>query len=75
MIRSLEDVVERLKKLPESRQAYVAEVLEQIIETSGDVFVIPEDHLEGVLQGLAEAESGELVGDDEMAALWTKCGL
>jgi predicted transcriptional regulator len=75
MIRALEDAIAKLSKLPEDRQAYVAEVLEQIAGTGGDLFVIPDDHLAGVLEGLAEAERGEFVSDDDMAAFWKKCGL
>jgi predicted transcriptional regulator len=70
MIRALEDAIAKLSKLPEDRQAYVAEVLEQIAGTGGDLFVIPDEHLAGVLEGLAEAERGEFVSDDDMAAFW-----
>ena len=41
----------------------------------GDVFVVPEEHLAAVLEGLEQAERGEYASDDEMAALWKKCGL
>jgi predicted transcriptional regulator len=76
MIKALEDAIEKVSKLPEDRQAYVAEVLEQITETvSDDVFVIPDDHLAGVLEGLAQADRGEFASDEEMAALWKKYGL
>jgi uncharacterized protein YehS (DUF1456 family) len=65
-----------VSKLPEDQQAYVAEVLEQIAETNnGDVFVIPDDHLARVLEGLAQTERGELASDEEMPALWKKYGL
>ena len=75
MIKALEDAIAKLDKLPEGRQAYVAEVLEQIAETPDGVFVIPDDHLAGVLEGLAEAERGVFASDEDMVALWKKCGL
>jgi predicted transcriptional regulator len=76
MIKALEDAIEKVSKLPEDRQAYVAEVLEQITETVSDnVFVVPDDHLAGVLEGLAQADRGEFVSDEDMAALWKKYGL
>jgi predicted transcriptional regulator len=75
MTRVLDDVIEKVRKLPEDRQAYVAEVLEQIIAAGGDLFTVPEDHRAAVLEGLEQAERGEIVNDDEMAALWKKCGL
>ncbi|HEY5131689.1 MAG TPA: hypothetical protein VIJ35_31085 [Bradyrhizobium sp.] len=75
MTRVLDDAIEKVRKLPEDRQAYVAEVLEQIIAAGGDLFTVPEDHRAAVLEGLEQAERGEIVNDDEMAALWKKCGL
>jgi predicted transcriptional regulator len=42
---------------------------------SSDVFVVLEEHRTAVLEGLEQAERGEFVSDDEMVALWKKCGL
>jgi len=75
MTRVLEDAIEKVRKLPEDRQAYVAEVLEQIAAVGSDLFTVPEDHRAAVLEGLEQAERGEFVSDDEMAALWRNCGL
>ena len=41
----------------------------------GDVFTVPEGHRAAVLEGLEQAERGEFVSNNEMAALWKKCGL
>jgi predicted transcriptional regulator len=75
MTKVLEDASEKVRKLPEDRQAYAAEVLEQIVAAGSDVFVVPEGHRAAVLEGLGQAERGEFMTDDEMAALWNKCGL
>jgi hypothetical protein len=75
MTKVLEDAIEKVRRLPEDQQAYVAEVLEQIAAAGSDLFVVPESHRAPVLEGLAEAERGEYVSDEEMAALWKKCGL
>ena len=75
MTKVLEDAIEKVRKLPEDRQAYVAEVLEQIAAAGSDLFTVPEDHCAAVLQGFEEAERGDFVSDDEMSALWKKCGL
>ena len=75
MTKTLEDAIEKVRKLPEERQAYVAEVLEQIAAAGSDMFTIPQGHRAAVLEGLGEAERGEFVSDAEMAALWKKCGL
>jgi truncated hemoglobin YjbI len=75
MMKVLEDAIEKVKRLPEERQAYVAEVLEQIAAAGTDPFTVPEEHRAAVLEGLAQAERGEFMDDDDMAALWRKCGL
>ncbi|WP_156948767.1 hypothetical protein [Bradyrhizobium sp. WSM1417] len=71
----MDDVIEKVRRLPEDRQAYVAEVLEQIVANDSDLFVVPDDHRAAVLEGLGQAERGEFATDEEMAALWKKCGL
>jgi predicted transcriptional regulator len=75
MTKILEDAIEKVRKLPEARQAYVAEVLEQIAAAGSDLFTVPEEHRGAVLEGLEQAERGDFMNDDEMAALWKKCGL
>ena len=75
MTKILEDAIEKVRRLPEDRHAHVAEVLEQIAAFGSGPFVVPESHRAAVLQGLAEAERGQYVSDEDMAALWKKCGL
>ena len=41
----------------------------------GEPFKVPEEHRAAVLEGIGQAERGEFATDEEMAALWTKCGL
>jgi hypothetical protein len=41
----------------------------------GGIFIVPEEHREGVLEGVKQADRGEFATDEEMAALWKKCGL
>jgi predicted transcriptional regulator len=38
-------------------------------------FIVPEEHRAAVIEGLLQAERGEFASDEEMAALWKKCGL
>ena len=68
-------MIEKVRRLPEDRQAYVAEVLGHIVASDGDLFAVPEEHRAAVLEGLDQAERGEFATDQEMAALWKKCGL
>ena len=75
MIKVLEDAIDKVRMLPADRQAYVAEVLEQIAAAGSDLFVVPEGHRAAVREGIEQSERGEFVSDDDMAALWKKCGL
>ena len=75
MTKVLEDAIAKVRKLPEDRQAYVAEVLEQIAAAGSDLFIVPDEHRAAVLEGLGQADRGEFATEEEMAALWKKCGL
>jgi hypothetical protein len=75
MTKVLEDAVEKVRKLPEDRQAYVAEVLEQIAAAGSDPFIVPEPHRAAVLEGFEQVKRGQIASDVEMADLWKKCGL
>jgi predicted transcriptional regulator len=76
MIKVLEDAIEKVKKLPQERQAFAAELLEQFVaDADAGVFEVPDHHMAGVHEGLEQARRGEFVGDDEMACLWKKLGL
>ena len=75
MIKVLETAIEKMKSLPSERQAYAAHVLEQIAATTTTPFTVPDEHCRAVLEGLKEADNGELASDQEMAALWRKCAV
>jgi len=75
MTKVLEDAIEKVRKLPEDRQAYVAEVLEQIAAAGSDPFIVPEAHRAAVLEGHEQAKRGQFTSDEEMVDLWKKCGL
>ena len=75
MMKIFEEAIEKIRKLSEDRQAYMAEVLKQIAAAGSDVFVVPDKHRAAVLKGLGQAERGEFVSDEDMAALSKKCGL
>jgi predicted transcriptional regulator len=75
MIKILEQAIEKIRQLPEDRQAVAAEVLEQIAEIGSGTFIVPDDHRAAIAEGLEQADRGEFVSDEEMAALWKKCGL
>jgi len=66
MTKVLEDAIEKVRKLPADRQAYAAELLEQIVAAGSDPFVVPEAHRAAVLEGLGQAERGAHVSEDEI---------
>ena len=66
MTKVLEDAIEKVRKLPADRQAYAAELLEQIVAAGSDPFVVPEAHRAAVLEGLGQAERGEYVSEDQI---------
>ena len=73
MIKVLEDAIAKVKKLPEDRQAYAAEVLEQLVaDADAGVFDIPDEHMAGVLEGLEQARRGEFASDSEVDAVLRK---
>lgn len=63
MIKVLESAIEKVKQLPEDRQAYAAHVLEQL---AGDEkpFIVPAEHRAAILEGCDQAERGDLVNDE-----------
>ena len=70
MIKVLEDAIRKIKDLPDDRQAYAAEVLEQIAAASGNgKFVVPEEHRAAVLEGLEQARRGDFASDEEVDAV------
>jgi len=61
MTKILEDAIEKVRKLPEDRQAYAAELLEQIAAAGSDPFVVPETHRAAVMRKLNLSSSAGLV--------------
>ena len=66
MMKALEIAIEKLKALPEERQAYAAEVIEQIAASDDGIFHIPEEHMAAVREGLAQAQRGEFADEEEV---------
>jgi hypothetical protein len=75
MIDILEAAIEKVRTLPPERQAYAAEVLELIAAAGTGPHHVSVDHRAAVLEGVEKAKRREFATDEEMAALWKKCGL
>ena len=63
MIKVLEIAIEKLKTLPNERQAYAAEILEQLVAAGSGEFPIPDEHRAAVSEGHAQAQRGEFVDE------------
>lgn len=72
MIKTLEQAVEKVKKLSKERQEYAAEVLEQIAEAGEEVYVLSEEERRLVREGLDELDRGEAARDTEVRAVFDK---
>lgn len=64
MMKVLEQAIEKVKDLPEERQAYAAEVLEHIAAGTGELFRVPDGHRAAILDGLAQVKRGEFASDE-----------
>ena len=68
MIKVLQTAIEKIKTLPAERQAYAADILEQLAASGAGVYHVPDQHLPAIREGLAEAERSEFVSDVDMQA-------
>ena len=71
MIKVLEQAIEKVKALSPERQAYAAEVLEQIAEGDG-VYRLSDEERRQVAEGLADLDDGRIVPDKEMDVFWAR---
>ena len=74
MTKLLEEAIEKVRELPEERQAYAAAVLERIA-ADGGTYHLSDDERDEVRVGLAEIERGEIATDAEAAAFWKRFGV
>jgi predicted transcriptional regulator len=68
----IKDVLERVRTWPEEQQAYAAEVLLAIEAQQGELLRVSDEEWAAIQEGSAEAERGEFVSDEEMAAFWKR---
>ena len=71
MIRVLETAIDKIKTLPEDRQRYVAEILEQIAVGDG-VYALSDDERRLIREGLAELDRGERATETQVRAVFDK---
>lgn len=75
MTKLLEKAIAEVRKLPEADQDMAAEMLLSLARRDEPRYRLTPEQVEEVKLAMAEAERGEFATDEEMAALWKKCGL
>jgi predicted transcriptional regulator len=71
MIKALEDAIEKIRHLPPERQADAADLLEQIVK-AGPIYILSAEEEALIDDGLADADAGRIVSDEEMEAFWSR---
>ena len=71
MISVLEKAIDKIKALPDDRQRYAAEILEQIA-SGGGVHALSDEERRLVLEGLAELDRGEVATTAQVRAVFDK---
>jgi predicted transcriptional regulator len=74
MTKLLEEAVETVKKLPDAAQDRAAELLLAFAAASGEPEQIDEETWAAIQEGLAQAERGEFVSDEDMAEFFRRHG-
>jgi predicted transcriptional regulator len=75
MTKLLEQVIEKLKKLPEAEQDETAELLLNLIARRHEPIELDADTRAAVEEGLAQVERGEAVSQEEMDAFFRRLGV
>ncbi|HEY4521372.1 MAG TPA: hypothetical protein VJL57_03175 [Candidatus Paceibacterota bacterium] len=74
MTKLLEEGIKAVQGLPADRQDVAGEMLLTIAGNSASYQLMPEQ-IEDVKLAIAETDKGEFATEEEMEALWKKCGL
>jgi len=76
------DVTIDAKRLLERFASWPAEDVEELAEYArfiearrSGVYVMTDDERAAIQEGLEQADRGEFVSDEEMAAFWKRCGV
>jgi|SoiMethySBSTD1v2_1073268.scaffolds.fasta_scaffold03830_4 predicted transcriptional regulator len=75
MTKLLEQVIEKLRKLPEAEQDEAAELLLNLVARRYEPIELDADTRSAVEEGLAQVERGDVVSEDEMEAFFRRLGV
>ncbi len=71
MIKVLETAIDKIKALPEPKQRYAAELLEQIAQGDG-IYALSDEERRLVHEGLAELDRGDVASEEQVRAVFDK---
>jgi len=75
MTKLLETGIDAIRNLPADEQNLAGELLLSLAEQSRRRPRLTPEQVDDIQLALAEADRGDFATDEEMAALWKKCGL
>ena len=75
MTKLLETGIDAVRDLPADQQNRAGELLLSLAEQARTRVRLTPEQIEDVRLAVAEADRGDFASDEEMAALWKKCGL
>ena len=74
MTKALEQAIAKVRELPEADQDLAADFLFALAEKQSEPEKLDAETRAAILEGLAQAERGEFVSDEEMAAFFRQRG-
>jgi predicted transcriptional regulator len=74
MTRLLEEAIKRVRELPEADQDEVAEILLSLASKRAHAVHLDDETRTAVREGKTQADRGEFVPDEEMAAFFKRNG-
>jgi len=75
MTKLLENGIDAVRDLPADQQNRAGELLLSLAEQAKRRVRLSPEQIDDVRLAIAEADRGDFASDEEMAALWKKCGL
>ena len=72
MTKQLSEMIEKVKTWPEWRQEDVALILQEMERQGTEIYHLSDEKRAAVEEGLAQAERGEFVSDEEMEKFWKR---
>jgi hypothetical protein len=75
MIKMLEDVIEKVRTLPEDQQVVAAELLETLLAQQGDDEDFTPAQIEGIRLAQEQVRRGEIATEEEVAAVFRRFGV